>query len=62
MVDEAGRTALLMPDPSDHDNGNAGENCSDKKSSGLKCIAKQVIDIMKTHSYMSYQQVAHIVV
>ena len=39
------------------------EKCtSAKKSSGLKCIAKQVIDIMKENAYASYQQVASIVV
>ena len=62
MADDAGRTALHMLDTSDVDHINGAEKDSDKKSSGLKCIAKQVIDIMKTNAYMSYQQVAHIVV
>ena len=52
-----------MPDPSDMDNNNQiDQSSSAKKSTGLKCIAKQVIDIMKTRAYMSYPQVASIVV
>jgi len=41
---------------------NGVDASSAKKSSGLKCIAKQVIDIIKTRSFMSYPQVACIVV
>ena len=55
MADDAGQTPLLMPATSEVDNINGAEKDSDKKSSGLKCIAKQVIDIMKTNCYMSYQ-------
>lgn len=39
------------------------DQCSSaKKSSGLKCIAKQVIDIIKSKPCMTYPQVAGIVV
>jgi len=38
----------------------AGKDAS--KSSGLKRIAKQVIDIIKSRPYMSYPQVAYFVV
>jgi len=53
-----------MPDPSDIDRNNLmiDQSSSAKKSTGLKCIAKQVIDIMKSRAYMSYPQVASIVV
>lgn len=52
-----------MPDPSDVDRNNqVDQSSSAKKSTGLKCIAKQVIDIMKSRAYMSYNQVASIVV
>ena len=52
-----------MPDPSELDRNHQvdASSCA-KKSSGLKCIAKQVIDIIKTRPFMSYPQVASIVV
>ena len=50
-ADEPARTALA-PDPSDA--AIPPDQSSAKKSSGLKCIAKQVIDIMKTRPFMSY--------
>ena len=52
-----------LPDPSELDRNNMIDQSScAKKSTGLKCIAKQVIDIMRTRAYMSYPQVAAIVV
>ena len=42
--------------------GQVDQSSCAKKSSGLKCIAKQVIDIIRTSNYMSYPQVASIVV
>jgi len=53
---------MLLPDPSDIEPGNQLESNSAKKSSGLKSIAKQVIDIIKIRPFMSYPQVAAIVV
>ena len=52
----------MAAEPSDMDRMNGVDASSAKKSSGLKCIAKQVIDIIKTRSFMSYPQVACIVV
>ena len=40
--------------------GEAGKDAN--KSSGLKRIAKQVIDIIQTRPFMSYPQVAYFVV
>ena len=42
------------------DFGDNGKDAS--KSSGLKRIAKQVIDIIQTRPFMSYPQVAYFVV
>ena len=65
-----GRSAhhLIAGDVSDvgvggrFNNNQIDQSSCAKKSSGLKCIAKQVIDIIKTATCMSYPQVASIVV
>ena len=44
----------------DDDMGDGGKDPN--KSSGLKRIAKQVIDIIQTRPFMSYPQVAYLVV
>ena len=62
-AEDARRTSLIIADSSELDNlGQVEQNSSAKKSSGLKSIAKQVIDIIKTRPFMSYPQVATIVV
>ena len=55
------------PSPSEFDQNNQNQaeksSCTkSKKSSGLKRIAKQVIDIIKLRQRMTYPQVAYIVV
>ena len=70
-ANEGHRGALLKgdrdPSPSDFDRHNQHQaeksSCTkSKKSSGLKRIAKQVIDIIKLRQRMTYPQVAYIVV
>ena len=53
--DERGHPRYQIPDHSEADQLNQAEiNSSAKKSSGLKCIAKQVIEIIKDQEFMSY--------